>query len=151
MQNRKLIVDGLKVSILNFLIVLYHRGVGPPWLDLVWCIMPLLEPKHQLEAQLLEEYTWNLRQILDHITRYLWHFAHNSTMLSRGVFQLEMVKIVLTSHFHKKVRATIGLVPTSQLPWWCYIENERTIWERNGLIETPTLRGIIAKWLREKG
>ena len=33
-----------------------------------------------------------------------------------GVFQLEMVKIVLTSHFHKKVRATIGLVPTSQLP-----------------------------------
>ena len=33
-----------------------------------------------------------------------------------GVFQLEMVKIVLTSHFHKKVRATIGLVPSSQLP-----------------------------------
>ena len=50
----------------------------------------------------------------------------------------------------KKVRAIIGLVPTSQLPWWCYIENERTIWEQNGLIETPTLREIIAKWLREK-
>ena len=33
-----------------------------------------------------------------------------------GVFQLEMVKIVLASHFHKKVRATIGLVPTLQLP-----------------------------------
>ena len=63
---------------------------------------------------------------------------------------LSMVKIVLTSHFHKKVRATIGLVPTSQLPWWCYIEIERTIWERNGLIETPTLRGIVARWLREK-
>ena len=34
---------------------------------------------------------------------------------NQGAFQLEMVKIVLTSHFHKKVRATIGLVPTSQL------------------------------------
>ena len=33
-----------------------------------------------------------------------------------GIFQLEMVKIVLTSQFHKEVRATIGLVPTSQLP-----------------------------------
>ena len=52
----------------------------------------------------------------------------------KGVFQLEMVKIVLASHLHKKVRATIG-----------HIEYERTIWERNGLIEIPTLRGIIAK------
>ena len=43
------------------------------------------------------------------------------------------------------MRATIGLVPTSHLPWWCYIENERTIWEWNGLIETPTSRGIIAR------
>ena len=25
-----------------------------------------------------------------------------------------MVKIVLTSHFHKKVRATIGLIPTKR-------------------------------------
>ena len=49
------------------------------------------------------------------------------------------------NHFHKKVRATIGLVPTWQLPWWCYKENERIIWERNGLIETPTLRGIVVK------
>ena len=40
-----------------------------------------------------------------------------------GVFELEMVKIVLTSHFHKKLRAIIGLVPTSQLSWCCYIEN----------------------------
>ena len=32
-----------------------------------------------------------------------------------GVFQLEMVKIVFTI-FTKKVRATIGLVPTWQLP-----------------------------------
>ena len=68
-----------------------------------------------------------------------------SKSVYQGVFQLEVVKIVLTSHFHKEVRATIGLVPTSQLPGWCYIENERTILERNGLIETPTLRGIIAK------
>ena len=68
-----------------------------------------------------------------------------------GVFQLKMIKIVLTSHFHKKVKATIGLVPTSQLLWWCYIENEQTILERNGLIETPTLLGIIAKWLQGKG
>ena len=52
---------------------------------------------------------------------------------------LSMVKIVLTSHFHREVRATIGLVPTSQLPWWCYIENERTIWERSSLTETPRL------------
>ena len=37
-------------------------------------------------------------------------------MSVRGVFQLEMVKIILTSHFHKKLRATIGFVPTSQLP-----------------------------------
>ena len=72
------------------------------------------------------------------------------SVMAAGVFQLETVKIVLISHFHKKVRATVSLVPTSQLPWWCYIENERTIWERNGLIETPTLRGIIAKWLQEK-
>ena len=63
------------------------------------------------------------------------------------VFQLEMVKIVLTLYFHKEVRATI---PTSQLPWWCYVENERTIWERNGLIETAPLQGIIAKWLQDK-
>ena len=81
---------------------------------------------------------------------WVWNTHSISQLPSRGVFQLEMVKIVLTSHFHKKVRAIIGLVPTSQLPWWCYIENERTIWERNGLIETPTLRGIIAKSLREK-
>ena len=55
------------------------------------------------------------------------------------------------SHFtlSQKVRATIGIAPTSQLPWWCYIENERMILERSGLIETPTLRGI-AKRLREK-
>ena len=47
--------------------------------------------------------------------------------------------------FSQKLRATIGLVPTSQLQRWCYIENKQTTWERNGLIETPTLRGIIAK------
>ena len=39
-----------------------------------------------------------------------------SELENMGVFQLEIVKIVLTSHFHKEVRATIGLVPTSQLP-----------------------------------
>ena len=33
--------------------------------------------------------------------------------------------------------------------WWCYIEAGQTIWERNGPIETPSMRGIIAKWLRE--
>ena len=72
------------------------------------------------------------------------------SVMAAGVFQLETVKIVLISHFHKKVRATVSLIPTSQLPWWCYIENEWAIWERYGLIETPTLRGIIAKWLQEK-
>ena len=61
-----------------------------------------------------------------------------------------MVKIVPTLQFHKKVKATRGLAPTSQLPWWCYIENERTSWERNGLIERPTVRGIFTNWLREK-
>ena len=38
-----------------------------------------------------------------------------SELLSSGIFQLEMVKIVLYSHFYKEVRATIGLVPISQL------------------------------------
>ena len=41
---------------------------------------------------------------------------------SEWSFNYKMVKIVLTSHFHKKVRATIGLVPTSQLPWWWAIK-----------------------------
>ena len=48
------------------------------------------------------------------------------------------------------MRSTIGLVPTWQLPWWCYIENERTIWERNDLIETPTFRGIYWEVKRPK-
>ena len=43
--------------------------------------------------------------------------------------------MVPTSQFHKKERAIRGLTPTSQYPWWCYTENERTYWERNGLIE----------------
>ena len=86
-------------------------------------------------------------QIAD-VFQYI-NFMRAKTM-TRGVVQLEMVNIVLTLHFHKKVRATIGFVPTSQLPWWCYRENVRTIWEQNGLIETPTSREIIAKWLREK-
>ena len=42
--------------------------------------------------------------------------GHDLTRKLGVYFQLEMVKIVLTSHFHKKVRAIIGLVPTSQLP-----------------------------------
>ena len=33
----------------------------------------------------------------------------------------------------------MGLVPTSHLPWLYNIEAGRTIWERNGLIETPGL------------
>ena len=61
-----------------------------------------------------------------------------------------MVKIVSTPHFHKKVRATSGLAPPSQLPWWYYIENEKTIWERNDLIEILTLRANFAEWLRAK-
>ena len=63
---------------------------------------------------------------------------------------LKSVTIILTSNFHRKVRATIGLAPKSQLPWWCYIKLERTTWERNGLVETPTLQGIFAKSMREK-
>ena len=46
-----------------------------------------------------------------------------------------MVKIVHTSLLHKKLRAIIVLLPASQLPWWCYIENERTIWVLNGLAQ----------------
>ena len=49
----------------------------------------------------------------------------------------QMVKIVPSLQFHKKVKTTSGLAPTLQLPWWCYVENERTNWERNGLIERP--------------
>ena len=56
----------------------------------------------------------------------------------------KFVQFILTSHFHKKVRATRGLVPTSQLLWWCFIQFERTIWERNDLIETPNLQGFFA-------
>ena len=62
----------------------------------------------------------------------------------------QMVKIVPSLQFHKKVRTTSGLAPTSQLPWWCYVENERTNWERNGLIETPTLRGVFARQMQNK-
>ena len=49
-----------------------------------------------------------------------------------------------------KVRATIGPAPTSQVPWWCYILHEWTMWEQNDLIETPTLQGNFPKWLPEK-
>ena len=53
-------------------------------------------------------------------------------------------------NFTKKVRVTRGFAHTSQLPWWCYIEKERTIWEQKGLIETPTLQGFFAKQMRKK-
>ena len=59
------------------------------------------------------------------------------------------LEIVLTFHFHKKARTTIGLVSTLQLTWWCYIEAEQTFLERNCLNETPSLRGLFVKWLRE--
>ena len=59
---------------------------------------------------------------------------------TQGVFQLENDQYC--SHF----RATRCLAPSLQLLWWCYIENKRTIWKRNGLIERPTLRGNFAKW-----
>ena len=65
-----------------------------------------------------------IADVFQYIT-FMW-----AKTITGGVVQLDMVKIVLTSHFHKKVRATIGFVPTSQLPWWCYRENERTIWEQ---------------------
>ena len=71
-----------------------------------------------------------------------------------GVFKLEngqkMVKIVLTSPFHKKARDTIDLAPTLQPPRCCSIATERTIWDRNGLIETPTWRGIFVQWLEKR-
>ena len=35
--------------------------------------------------------------------------------------------------------------PTLQLPWWCYIENEQTNWERNCLIERPTWREFFER------
>ena len=35
--------------------------------------------------------------------------------------------------------------PTPQLPWWCYIENEQTNWERNCLIERPTWREFFER------
>ena len=65
-----------------------------------------------------------IADVFQYIT-FMW-----AKTITRGVVQLDMVKIVLSSHFHKKVRATIGFVPTSQLPWWFYRENERTIWEQ---------------------
>ena len=64
-------------------------------------------------------------------------------LIRKQSFNYKMVKFVLTSYFHKKVRATRGLVPTSQLSWWCYIQFERTIWEQNGLIETQLLEDFL--------
>ena len=84
-------------------------------------------------------YTGHRCEISGNIS-HLGLYAH-ANKINKRVLQLEN---------GQKVRAIIGLVPTSQLPWWCYIENERTIWERNGLIETPTLRGNFAMWLHGK-
>ena len=78
-----------------------------------------------------------------------WSSGKSQAYRPGGSFNKKMVKIIPTSQFHKKVRATRGLAPTSQLPWWCYIENEPTNWERNGLIETPTLQGFFAKQMRK--
>ena len=41
----------------------------------------------------------------------------------------------------QKVRATRGLVLTSQLPWWCSKELERTFLEQKGQNETQIMRG----------
>ena len=57
---------------------------------------------------------------------------------------------VLASHFHKKVRATRGFVPTSQLPGCCYIKFEQIIREQNGLIETPNFERIVCEAIAEK-
>ena len=113
-----------------------------PWvkvMELVPCLLWPGEPSHNICQQRLTTHIINKNVTIFGV--------HDIEPFPRVVFQLEMVKIVLTSHFHKKVRATIGLVPTLQPPSWCYMENERTIWERNRLIETSTLRGIIAKWV----
>ena len=68
----------------------------------------------------------------------------------QGSFNQIMVKFVLISNFHKKVRATVGLITTSQLQQWCYIQLKQTIWEQNGLIERPNSRKYPAKNLRHK-
>ena len=53
----------------------------------------------------------------------------------------------IRSQFPTKVRATKGLVPTSQNKKWCSI---RTIWEQNCLIEGQTLPESFAKQLQKK-
>ena len=67
-----------------------------------------------------------------------------------GAFQLENFHGRFHFTLSQKMRAIRGLAPTTQLPGWCYIEIERSIWESNGLIERPTLWGNFAKWLQEK-
>ena len=51
----------------------------------------------------------------------LWLFFFTTTWWTWSLgspFNKKMAKI--TSHFHKKVKAIRGPVPTSQLPWWCH-------------------------------
>ena len=51
-------------------------------------------------------------------------------------------EIVLTLHFHKKLRTATSLTPKSQLPGWDFIKPGRTIREPNDPIKTPGLQGI---------
>ena len=79
---------------------------------------------------------------------YTWIFHVIVLFGSRGSFKQKIVKFVLASHFHKKMRTDRGLVPTPQLLQWCYIPFEQTNCEQNDLIETPTLGRFFAKQLR---
>ena len=52
----------------------------------------------------------------------------------QGNFQLENGKNL--SQF------ATGLIPKSSTPWWCYIDPEHTIWERNGLIRNGLIEAM---------
>ena len=82
-------------------------------------------------------------------------FLHYISDYIRPIYEVGLSKLENgRNRFHftlsQELRATRGLVPNLQLPWWCYIEKERTIWEWNGLIETPDLQGRFANWSQER-
>ena len=56
-----------------------------------------------------------------------------------------MVEVVLTTHFQKKVRATIGLVPLRNSYDGCIISTVCKIWERNGQIKVVMIGGSVVE------
>ena len=84
--------------------------------------------------------------------RQMWKTTPRVDHESQGGLSIrkQLNSQILTSHFHKNVKATTDLAPKLQLPRWCYIEPEVVIWERNGVVEAPNLRRFFLSDCKKK-